>query len=238
MKICALTGVISRIFIPFQMMRIISNQLNQLKVNILQNVKAQLDPINTTLRSLSNKVDTQHEVMKNEVKKLEETLSQDIHNNHDNLAREVRTTGVQVERVIRDMRVLTNTEATSEEVANDGHDGGENIDPGVGLQEIQSPQFFRDRIMDQDPGKLDGYMRRQEIVFLLNNFDNSSLVHSDWIDLLKTCRDPITFLLVLFDEFTFNGKITSGTWTAPEHMDSDAGKSILFYNFDMMRKCV
>ena len=136
------------------------------------------------------------------------------------LTTEMKKTGKIVETLVTDLRRLTNVDEQLEEEANKGP--SENQD--VVVDQIFSPDFYKERIKNHDPLEKDGYMRREEIIFFIQNFEDSRKVDIGWQTLLKVCRDIITFLYVVFEQFTFDARITAAFWTAPEVIDDETGK--------------
>jgi len=171
------------------------------------------------IKNLTNKTITQHEIIRKDMQFLEQSLSRKMEDHVHNLAREVNTTGTQVSILLNDLRKITNLEDAVEELNKECEDR-----IPVVVSRIEAPQTYLDRIHEQDPLKMDGYMKREEVIFLIENFHDSTKVHEGWLQLLKRTRDPITFLWVLFEQFTFDGRITAAEWTDPELIDDPTGK--------------
>ena len=198
----------------------IQNQFQQLRTFLTSQMKNQIEPINASIRNLVNKTSTNHELVKNEIKDLQDSVSRDMAENTVTLTTEMKKTGKIVETLVTDLRRLTNVDELDEEEANKGP--SENQD--VVVDQIFSPDFYKERIKNHDPLEKDGYMRREEIIFFIQNFEDSLKVDKGWQTLLKVCRDIITFLYVVFEQFTFDARITAAFWTAPEVIDDETGK--------------
>ena len=194
-----------------------------MKQSILQSFDNKIAPVNAALKTLNNKVDTMQELNNLGFKKVEEDvthLSNTVDNNHVMLSRDLQRTDDRVSSLVTNIRQVTGLKDPEEKVGNVENDNVEETD----IIFLEAPETYKARINDQDRGKLDGYMTRREILFLIKNFHDERKVDYAWTELLIKCKDPITFLQVVFDDFTFDGRITAFTWTEPELIDDNTGK--------------
>lgn len=184
-------------------------------------MKTQLEPVTMAITNLAHKTVTHHEVMKKNLTNMERNLSTKMDENIATLTTEMNKTGNKVNKLVEDLRILT---TFGDKVDEANMQNSEIPDPVVELDCIPSPETYRQRIKKQDPFKQDGFMTKEEVIFLIKNFHDQTKVDFGWVELLESCRDPITFLLVVFEDFTFDHRLTTATWTAPEVIDDDTGK--------------
>lgn len=184
-------------------------------------MKNELAPVTMAITNLTHKTVTNHEIMKKNLTNMERNLSTKMDENIATLTTEMNKTGNKVTKLVEDLRTLTNF---GDKVDEANMQNSEIPDPVVELDRIPSPETYRQRIKKQDPLKLDAFLRREEVIFLIQNFHDQTKVPTEWVQLLESCRDPITFLSVVFEDFTFDPRLTSATWTHPEVIDDATGK--------------
>jgi len=200
---------------------LVTNQITLVRQHVMNSLQTNIDPINKALKNLTHKTVTNHEVLKTELKKMEQRLEKKMEEHNENLTKDIKATGNCVQAVVKDIRKLANGGRDVVENAQEEEGNNENSEPVV---YIEKPNFYDERRINSPEGSVEGWMTREEILFLIRNIGNSQKVHKDWTKMLKDCNDPITFLLTLFEEYTFDSHFTPHLWTRKELLDEPTGK--------------